>query len=315
MKKKLDLSKLQNAHGVAGDKLFPRLSTQFDTCAWGVNDSGTGRLIQRKPVSGMPRDLEGKRRYLAQLMPRLKEPSLVRALEVMLANDLHVLSYCQPYQAQSSRRTRPGTCQTGADLCTEPTWCGELAALAVGEAMGMAQAVADPLGETGHQSVTRQLIALSTWLWLQEAFGRRFMSSPSAPVAARARQPLDEFDQTDPWEDEHITKVIGEDGEPVRLHPRAQHSAEPVFNPDELNVHLLVMLRDLALHEAFYARVLAQAWDIPLHQIGLESDPENCREERLLLAYVLFLSKTASDSVKARHTRGRRGAHAGRQLS
>lgn len=314
MKKKFDLSKLQNAHGVPADKLFPTLSTPFDACQWGINDSGTGRLIERKPVSGMPQDLEGKRRYLAQLMPRLKDPNLVRALEVMLANDLHVQSYCQPYQptqAQSTRRPRPGGCQAGKNLCTEPKWCVELAALAVGEAMALVESVSDPLGETGHQTVTRQLTALSTWLWEQEAFEQRFLHTQAAQTA---RKPLDEFDQTDPYEDDHITKVIGEDGEAVRLRP-ARYSATPVAHPGELSAYRLVMLRDLALHEALYARVLAQAWDIPLEQIGLEPDLESCRKERLLLAHVLCWSRSANQSVQARHTHGRRRGHPGRKPS
>lgn len=306
--KKFNLEQLQKAHAVPADKLFPPHIEPPETCGGEVNGKDRERLIASEPPGFLPEELEGKRRYMARLMPHLKEPSLVRALEVMLADDGHVLSYCQPFQASQKppRRPRLGRCQTGKDLCSEPKWRAELAALAVGEAMSLAESVPDPLDSEAPLTTTCQLTVLSTWLWQQVALNQHLGPHPDP------QRSFDEFDQSDPFEDDGVTKLIGDDGEPVKVRQRpVQFGAPSAPRLNELNrSHLLVMLRDLALHEPLYARVLALAWDIPLEQVGLEPDQVSCKEERLLLAHVICWSRSANLSVLGRHTRGRRqGSH------
>lgn len=279
-------------------------------------------LIQRTPGLRLPRDVQGKRRYMHQIMPRLTSLCLVRALETMLSDPAHVLHYSQP--------------------CCMNKWRVEMAALAVGEVMCLLDPLYDPIGNTRPKTPGQQLIVLGTWLWQQakDEFRREAEdyaheatdAADAADATVTEHQPLelqrsgDDFDQTDPFENAHITKVIGSDGEAVKVGWQSDlyldqglartRTQSPLLRPPHRPPHrslkstpppasqLLVMLRNLALHHPLYARALALAWDIPLAWVGLQDVVVSVKGERLLLAHVQCWSRAANLRVQARHAWG-----------
>lgn len=290
------------------------------------NPSVSEQLNQPAPVLRLPRDLQGKRSQLTHLMPRLSSPCLKQALQTMLADDVHVQHYSQWFKSTQDEdrqlRQRHGMRMTRS----------EMAALAVGEVMYLLDNQYDPIGNAELRTAVQQLTVLGTWLWQQARDEFRDEVDAIAEEAAAGTQPSvslrhrDEFDQTDPFEDDHITKVIGADGEAVKVGwgaelytartetqgelPR-QRLMSPrwptpgTFKPTTPKTSLLlVMLRKLSVQEPLYARVLALAWSIPLAWVELQDVVVSVKRERVLLSHVLCWSRAANLRVQNRHVRG-----------
>lgn len=265
-------------------------------CPWRVRDdagqASQDRLIRRLAVRSS--DLEGCRQHVAELMPQnlpglcVIDVHLLQVLNGLLTDDHFTRLYA--HSAPASRCPQR--------LQAEPATCADLSAQAVKLALkhittGSAGDGAMPVeaGQAHLQTATSfgvipQLVAVCTWFWRHDSFERgcgvRYPRESSPDNGG-----VDCMDQRDPFDHDGVTKIIGSDGEAVRVDLHASSL------PAQAMCVRSVLLRELGQHMPIYARVLARAWGFALSPLGLDRLPALSRAERLLIANLISSASAA----------------------